>query len=135
MTDRSLAKTEKRRARIAHGAGAAVGAFFVATLVIAVGITLTGGEQLAEAGSSTPGMGMFEATTTAAYGLAAAVMSLTMGLAGMITATGAAIISLAIGAIGIAGAVIVGLGVVTGPVLLAAAIGLFIKRRFYPDVI
>ena len=124
-----------RQARIAHGLGAAVGAFLVGTLGIAITIYLTGGEMLAEGSSGAADLSLFEVTNAAAFSMASAVVSLVMGLIGMITAAGAAILGLAVGAVGVAGAVVVGLGVVTGPLLLAAAIGIVIKRRFFPDVI
>ncbi|NNU16738.1 hypothetical protein HK107_10430 [Parvularcula sp. ZS-1/3] len=133
MTDRS--RTERSPARIAHGLGAAVGAFMVATLGLSIAIYLTGDSSLAEAGLVPSEMGMFEVTSAAAYGIASAVMSLVMGLVGMVTAAGAAIIGLAVGAVGIVGAVVVGLGIITGPLLLVAGIGVLIKRRFFPDVI
>lgn len=135
MTDSSQAKRPARQAKIAHGLGAAVGAFFVGTLAIAVTIYLTGGEVLADSHAAPADMSIFEVTNAAAFSMASAVVSLVMGLVGMITAAGAAIVGLAVGAIGIAGAVVVGLGVITGPLLLAAAIGVLIKRRFFPDVI
>lgn len=135
MRQKATAPEDKRLGRIAHGAGAAVGAFLVSTLVIAVAIVVTGGPEVGEIAQTGQGVGFVEATATAAYGLAATIVSMSVSLLTMVTATGAAIIGLAVGAIGIIGAVVVGVGVVTGPVLLAIAIGVFIKRRFYPDVI
>ena len=134
MTHRN-SQPPMRRPNIAHGLGAAVGAFLIGTLGIAVTIYLTGGETLADGGSSSGAMNLFEVTNAAAFSMASAVVGLVMGLIGMITATGAAIVGLAAGAAGVAGAVVVGLGVITGPLLLATAIGIVIKRRFFPDVI
>lgn len=135
MTDSNGSKRPARQASIAHGLGAAVGGFLVGTLAIAVTIYLTGGETVAQGTSGRADLSLFEVTNAAAFSMASAVVSLVMGLIGMVTAAGAAILGLAVGAAGVAGAVVVGLGVVTGPVLLAAAIGLVIKRRFFPDVI
>lgn len=135
MTDQRITDRSPRPARIAHGLGAAVGAFFVGTLGIAITIYLTGGQALAEGTTPAADMSFFEVTNAAAFSMASAVVSLIMGLVGMITAAGAAIVGLAVGAVGIAGAIVVGLGVVTGPLLLAGAIGVLIKRRFFPDVI
>ncbi|NRA30178.1 MAG: hypothetical protein HRU11_07930 [Parvularculaceae bacterium] len=135
MNEMTKSKAEDRRARVAHGLGAAVGAFVVGTIGLSVAIYVTGGETVAANGFTGDEMGMFEVTSSAAVGMAAAVIQLVMGLIGMITAMGAAIFGLAIGAIGIAGAVIVGAGIVTGPILLLAGLVILIKRRFYPDVI
>lgn len=134
MTD-SRTDRKPSRAAIAQGLGAAVGSFLVGTLALSVIVTLTADRTLAEAGVVPGDLGMFEMTSGAAYGIASAVMALVMGLIGMITAGIAALFGLAIGAVGIAGAVVVGLGVVTGPILLVAGITILIKRRFFPDVI
>ncbi|MEM9840601.1 MAG: hypothetical protein AAF830_15790 [Pseudomonadota bacterium] len=129
------AQPSGRGARIAHGLGAAVGAFVVGTIGLSVAIYLTGGESVANSPVAVDEMGMFEVTSAAAFGMASAVMSLLMGLIGAVTAAGAAIISLALGALGIAGALVVGAGIVTGPILLGIGLFVLIKRRFYPDVI
>ena len=135
MTEVKDAPDRGRAARIAHGLGAAVGAFVVGTVGLSVAIYLTGGKHVTNSPVAVDEMGMFEVTSAAAFGVASAVVSLLMGLIGIVTATGAAIMGLAVGALGIAGAVIVGAGIVTGPVLLAIALFIVIKRRFYPDVI
>lgn len=135
MTDKTQIERDVPRARIAHGLGAAVGAFLVGTLGLAVTFYITGDAAFGEGAMAQDQMNFFELTHAAAFGVASTVMSLLMGMIGMVTAAGAAIIGLAVGAVGIAGAVVVGLGVITGPLLLAAAIGLLIKRRFFPDVI
>lgn len=119
----------------AHGLGAAVGAFIVATFGLSLGIVLMAGDGAAMPGLTVNDMGMVELTGAAAVGVASAVMSLVMGLLGLITAAAATLISLAAGAAGIVGAVIIGVGVLTGPLLLVGMIVVFIKRRFYPDII
>jgi len=135
MNEMTNTKANQRRARISHGLGAAVGAFVVGTIGLSVATYVAGGDAVAASGAAGNEMGMFELTSGAAIGMAAAVISLVMGLIGMITAMGAAIVGLAFGAVGIAGAVIVGAGIVTGPILLIAGLVVLIKRRFYPDVI
>jgi hypothetical protein len=122
-------------ARVAHGLGAAVGTFFVATVAMAVGIYVGGGEDLAQRSAGADEFALFELTSSAAFSVASAVMSLIFGLVGFVTAAGAAVIGLAVGALGIAGAVVVTVGMVTGPVLILLAAGLLVKRRFFPDVI
>ncbi|MEM1380143.1 MAG: hypothetical protein AAGH41_05915 [Pseudomonadota bacterium] len=126
---------DRRRSRIAYGLGAGVGAFVVGTVGLSLAIYLTGGETVAQSAVAVDEMGMFEVTSAAAFGVASVVISLVMGLIGLVTAAGTAVIGLAFGALGIAGAVVIGAGVVTGPILLAAALYIVIKRRFYPDVI
>lgn len=125
----------ERRARIAHGLGAAVGAFVVATIGLSIAIYLTGGETLASNDFAPHGMSFFEVTGQAAFGIASAVMSLVLGFVGVLTATVATIVSVALGALGIVGAVVVTAGVVTGPILMIGAIAILIKRRYFPDVI
>lgn len=124
-----------KRARVAHGLGAAVGAFLVGTLGLSIVIYVAGGDTVAASPAAVDEMKLFEVTSAAAFGVASAVVSLMMGLIGVITATGATLLSLALGALGIVGALVIGVGIVTGPILLAIAIGILLKRRFYPDVI
>ncbi|GGY54145.1 hypothetical protein [Parvularcula lutaonensis] len=135
MTDKTDTDGDAPRARIAHGLGAAVGAFLVGTLGLAVTFYITGHAAIGETAVAVEELSFLELTNAAAFGVASTVVSLLMGLVGMVTAAGAAIIGLAVGAVGIAGALVVGLGVITGPLLLAGAIGILIKRRFFPDVI
>lgn len=135
MKNEQDARDQSRGARIAHGLGAAVGAFFVGTIGLSVAIYVTGGDSVANSPVAVDEMGMFEVTSAAAFGVASAVMSLLMGLIGAVTATGAAILGLAVGALGIAGAIVIGAGFVTGPILLAIGLYILVKRRFYPDVI
>lgn len=135
MNEMTKTKSEDRQAKVAHGLGAAVGAFVVGTIGLSVAIYVTGGQTAAANGFSGDEMGMFDVTTIAAVGMATAVIQLVMALIGMVTAMGTAIFGLAVGAIGIAGAVIVGAGIISGPILLLAGLVILIKRHFYPDVI
>ncbi|MCQ8184187.1 hypothetical protein [Parvularcula maris] len=124
-----------RRTQMARGAGAAVGTFIIATVALALTVTLTGNTELVHGGEAAAGQGFIQMTSAAAFSIASAVMSLVMASVSFVTAAGATVLSLAFGAAGIVGAAVVGLGVVTGPVLLIAAIVILVKRRFFPDVI
>jgi hypothetical protein len=135
MTTVKQNNSQDRAARMAHGLGAAVGTFIVATVAMAIGIYLTGGNGTEVASGSQDPLTFFSATNEAAFGVASAVMALVMGLVGLVTAAGTAIVSIALGAFGIVGAVVITAGVVTGPILLVAAVVILVRRRFFPDVI
>ncbi|MEE4208339.1 MAG: hypothetical protein V2I43_03620 [Parvularcula sp.] len=125
----------KSPASIAYGLGAAVGTFFIATVAMAVAIYVTGSDHAGMQHAATSDFALFELTSSAAFSVASAVVSLVVGLIGLVTAAGATVMGLAVGALGVVGAVIVTVGMVSGPVLILFAIGILVKRRFFPDVI
>jgi hypothetical protein len=135
MTEQQRQPTSNRRSDIAKGAGAAVGTFIVATIALALVVTLTGNTGLVEGGEVAAKGGFVEITSAAAFSIASAVMSLVMAVVSFVTAAGATVLSIAFGAAGIIGAAVIGIGILTGPVLLIGAIAILIKRRFFPDVI
>ncbi|MEO1658356.1 MAG: hypothetical protein AAFR65_11580 [Pseudomonadota bacterium] len=135
MADSSKSDVTTQRSRIAHGAGAAVGAFMIVTLAISVVIYATGGEVYA---STEPTIGSFsflDTTGAAAFGVASGVVSLVFGVFSVLFGTVAAMLSVAFGAFGLIAGFLLALGVFAGPVLLVGAIGVMVKRRFFPDVI
>lgn len=77
----------------------------------------------------------FEVTSGAALGVLGAVLALGAAAFGAVGALIAAIIATCVGALGLILGSVVVIGVLTGPLLLVAAVGLLIKRHFWPDVI
>ncbi|MEM9810205.1 MAG: hypothetical protein AAF788_03170 [Pseudomonadota bacterium] len=124
-----------RRSRIAHGAGAAVGAFIVATLGLAVGIyAMSQGSQLADL-EAVGSVDVFAVTSYAAFGVASAILGFVVGLFSLAGVTLAAFFSIVIGTLGLALGMLIAVGVITGPLLLIGAIVVLVRRRYYPDII
>ncbi|MEM0929013.1 MAG: hypothetical protein AAGI89_06960 [Pseudomonadota bacterium] len=135
MADGSKSDVITRRSRIAHGAGAAVGAFMIVTFAISVVVYATGSEIYAGAGSALAAPSFLDATSAAAFGVASGVVSLVLGMFGVLFGTVAAMLSVAFGAFGLMAGFVVAAGVFAGPLLLVAAIAVLVKRRYFPDVI
>lgn len=78
---------------------------------------------------------LFEVTGGAALGVLGMAAGLVAAALGAVTALMATIVSVAMGALGIVIGTLVVVGMVTGPILLVAVLGVLIKRRYWPDVI
>lgn len=135
MVDNSKTDVAKQRSRIAHGAGAAVGAFMIVTFAISLVVYTTGNSVFAgsEVAVGTPNF--LDTTGTAAYGVASGVVSLVFGIFGVLFGTVAAMLSVAFGAFGLVVGFVLAAGIFAGPVLLVGAIAVLVKRRYFPDVI
>ncbi|MEO1042278.1 MAG: hypothetical protein AAFX52_08310 [Pseudomonadota bacterium] len=135
MADDSKTDVTEQRSRMAHGAGAAVGAFVVVTVAISAVVYVMGLEVYAGGDAPLASVSFLDTTSAAAFGVASGVVSLVLGLFGVLIGTVAAMLSVAFGTLGLAAGFLVAAGVFAGPVLLVAAIAVVVKRRYFPDVI
>ncbi|MEM7739783.1 MAG: hypothetical protein AAF225_03165 [Pseudomonadota bacterium] len=135
MADDSKTDLVNHRSRIAHGAGAAVGAFVVVTVAISAVVYVMGLDIYAGGEAPLASVSFLDTTSAAAFGVASGIVSLVFGLFGVLIGTVAAMLGVAFGTLGLAAGFLVAAGVFAGPVLLVIAIGLMVKRRYFPDVI